>query len=129
MSTMELDPADRDSLQRLEEELWREATRFDPARMEEVFAPDFFEFGRSGRVYRREDTLAAASGPIRARFPLQDFRVRLLAPDVAQVTYNSAVERNGVYEFGRRCSIWTRGKSGWVLRFHQGTPYDPDVER
>ena len=34
-------------LQRLEEELWREETRFDLSRMEEVIAEDFFEFGRS----------------------------------------------------------------------------------
>jgi hypothetical protein len=47
---MEIDPRDRQLLERLEEELWREATRFDRARMNDVFADDFFEFGRSGRL-------------------------------------------------------------------------------
>jgi hypothetical protein len=124
---MEIDPGDRQLLERLEEELWREATRFDRARMNDVFADDFFEFGRSGRVYGREETLGAAAAPIDTRFPLEDFRARLLAPDVAQVTYNSAVKRNGAYEFGRRCSIWTRGAKGWLIRFHQGTPFEPGV--
>jgi hypothetical protein len=50
---VEIDKRDRQLLERLEEELWREATRFDRARMNDVFADDFFEFGRSGRVYGR----------------------------------------------------------------------------
>jgi hypothetical protein len=124
---MELDRTDRQLLERLEEELWREATRWDRVRMNDVFADDFFEFGRSGRVYGRDETLSAAAAPIEARFPLENFSARLLAPDVAQVTYNSAVKRDGLYQFARRSSIWTRGANGWVIRFHQGTPFEPDV--
>jgi len=124
---MELSRDDRARLQRLEEELWREATRFDRARMEQLLAPDFVEFGRSGRRYRREDTLAAAPGPIRAVLPLPDFAVRLLAPDVAQVTYRSVVTYDGETQYGRRSSLWSRvpDGEGWVLRFHQGTPVEP----
>ena len=122
---MELSREDRDLLERLEEELWREETRFDARRMREVIAPDFAEFGRSGRVYRREDSLAFPRQPIRAVLPLPDFAVRLLHPDVAQVTYNSAVAYDGVFQRARRSSIWSRRPGGWVLRFHQGTPYGP----
>lgn len=121
---MELSKRDRDVLEHLEEELWREETRFDHGRMGEVIAPDFLEFGRSGRVYQREDTLAIPRGPIDAVIPLPDFRARLLHPDVAQVTYNSAVRYGGVVQRARRSSIWSRTANGWVLRFHQGTPYD-----
>ena len=124
---MELSQSDLETLERLEEELWREETRFNLARMDEIMAPDFFEFGRSGRVYQRQEVLAAAPETIEARFPLQQFRVRLLAHDVAQVTYNSVVKYDGVYLYGRRSSIWSRGPLGWVLRFHQGTPYDGDA--
>ena len=67
---MTLSPRDRDTLERLEEELWREETRFDIGRMEQLLAPDFVEFGRSGRVYRREDALAVPRGPIDAVLPL-----------------------------------------------------------
>ena len=115
---------DRELLQRLEEELWREETRFDRHRMNEVFADDFFEFGRSGRFYQREDTLDAKPQPIAAVLPLPNLNIRLLTPDVAQVTYNSAVTYDGVVEHARRTSIWTRTRSGWQLRFHQGTPFN-----
>ena len=120
---MQLGREDRDTLERLEEELWREETRFDPGRMNEIIAADFFEFGRSGRIYRRVDTLSVSRRPLNATLPLQDFHARLLAPDVAQVTYNSALECDGAYEYGRRSSIWSRSANGWVLRFHQGTPF------
>ena len=46
---MEIRSEDRELLERLEGELWREQTRFDMQRMNELIAPDFFEFGRSGR--------------------------------------------------------------------------------
>lgn len=121
---MTLSQRDRDTLQRLEEELWREETRFDIGRMEELLAPDFVEFGRSGRVYRREDTLAVPRGPIDAVLPLPGFRVRSLSPEIAQVTYDSAVTYGGVVQHARRSSVWSRAAAGWVLRFHQGTPTD-----
>lgn len=92
--------------------------------MEELLAPDFVEFGRSGRVYRRGDTLAVPRGPIDAVLPLPGFRVRSLSPEIAQVTYDSAVTYGGVVQHARRSSIWSRAAAGWVLRFHQGTPTD-----
>jgi len=116
---------DRTALERLEESLWRPETRFDRKFMEEVIAQDFFEFGRSGRIYERADTLGAAPQPLDAVLPLPDFKVRLLNADSAQVTYNSVVRSNGVVDYGRRSSIWSRTGRGWVLRFHQGTPYRP----
>ena len=120
---IDLTQEEREALRKLEEELWREETRFDQRRMREIIAEDFFEFGRSGRVYRREDTLAIARQPIDTVLPLPDFQARLLAPDVAQVTYNSAVSYNGVVHHARRSSIWSRAGSGWQIRFHQGTPF------
>jgi hypothetical protein len=114
---------DKQLLQRLEEELWLEETRFDIPYMERLFAEDFFEVGRSGRIYRREDILSVPRQPIDAVIPLPDFDARLLTEDIAQVTYNSKVTYDGVVEKGRRSSIWFWTSSGWVLRFHQGTPY------
>src|SRR6516164_7020605 len=88
---MTLTADEHDQLRRLEESLWRPETRFDRDHMNEVLAPDFFEFGRSGRVYRREDTLDVPAQPINARLPLAKFAVRLIAADVALVTYVSHV--------------------------------------
>ncbi len=115
---------ERDLLQRLEEDLWREETRFDRPYMETLFAADFCEFGRSGRVYTREETLSHPRQPIDAVIPLPDFRIRLLTDDVVQITYNSHVTYDGVLLKGRRSSIWTREAQRWVIRFHQGTGYE-----
>lgn len=98
----------RRTLTRLEEAMWREDTRFDMEFMEAVLAPDFFEFGRSGRTFTREQTLAATRHFIDARLPLPALEVRLLDRDTAHVTYDSAVINDGVVEHGRRSSIWSR---------------------
>ncbi len=116
---------DKILLQQLEENLWRQETRYDAKFLEKVLAADFFEFGRSGRTYTRQDTLSHTSQPIDAVLPLPDFQVRLLTPDVALVTYNSARTFEGEVEHGRRSSIWSRTPTSWELRFHQGTPYQP----
>lgn len=122
---MEINSEDRNTLERLEEELWREETRFDMQRMNELIAPDFFEFGRSGRIYQRQDTMAIKHQTIDAVLPLPEFHVRLLDENTAQVTYHSAVTYNSIVEHARRSSIWSRTTGGWVLRFHQGTPFQP----
>ena len=120
---MKISSQDRETLEDLEEELWRKETRFDTHRMKEIIADDFFEFGRSGRIYQRQATLTAISQTIDAVLPLPEFHVRLLNENTAQVTYNSAVKYDGVVEYARRSSIWSRTISGWILRFHQGTPF------
>ena len=122
--THQLTQQDINLLQHLEEDLWREETRFNIPYMEQLLAEDFFEIGRSGHVYSREATLSHPKQPIDAVLPLPDLNVRLLTEDVAQVTYNSAVTYDGVLQKGRRSSIWSRTSTGWVLRFHQGTPYE-----
>jgi hypothetical protein len=120
-----LSEEDRAILTRLEEDMWRETTRFDRIFQEQRFAADFFEFGRSGRVYARDQIIRLDSQPIHAVLPLPNLAIRLLDKNTAQVTYNSQVEYDGIIEYARRSSIWSRTASGWVMRFHQGTPYQP----
>lgn len=111
-----------DRLRMLEEGLWRANVRFDAQAMEEILSADFFEFGRSGRIYRREDILAIQAQEIKAVLPLIDFKVRLLDANIAQTTYISVVTYDDVEERGLRSSIWSRSRTSWQLRFHQGTP-------
>ena len=117
---MELSEQDRQTLERLEEGLWRAETRFDRAWMERILAPGFFEFGRSGRVYSREDTLGIPARPIDAT--LEDCNVRPLSPDVAQVTYTSVETYREEEQVANRSSLWSRTEDGWHLLFHQATP-------
>jgi hypothetical protein len=119
---MTLSADEHDQLRRLEESLWRAETRFDRHHMNEVLAPDFVEFGRSGRVYRREDTLNVPAQSIDAMLPLAKFAVRSIATDVALVTYVSEVTYGEVTEVANRSSLWSRHEGAWRIRFHQGTP-------
>jgi hypothetical protein len=111
---------DYQELQELEESLWVAKTRFDATYMERVLHEDFFEFGRSGRIYKRADTLDAAPREIGATIPLKDFAVHRVGEDVFLVTYKSEV-RDEELEIGNRSSLWIKTKDGWKLRFHQGT--------
>jgi hypothetical protein len=122
---MQLSAEDMTELTRLEEAMWIAATRFDAAFQQKRFAPDFFEFGRSGRIYSRQQAIRVGGDEINARLPLDALQVRSLDESTAQVTYNSHVEYDGAVEHARRSSIWTRTHNGWVMRFHQGTPYKP----
>jgi hypothetical protein len=125
MPPLVLSDADRAELTKLEEDMWRAATRFDRAFQEQRFAEDFVEFGRSGRVYTRAQIIRTDAQPIHAVLPLPRLTIRLLGESTAQTTYDSHVTYDGKVEYARRSSIWSRGPSGWVMRFHQGTPYEP----
>lgn len=116
---------DQAELRRLEEGLWTPALRYDLAFQEARIAADFIEFGRSGRIYQREEVIRTEAAPFLARLPLDDLRFRVLDVNTVQLTYNSAAEYEGVVEYARRSSLWSRGPAGWVMRFHQGTPYQP----
>jgi hypothetical protein len=118
---MHITQEDYDTLRELEESLWRTETRFNQEYMDRILAPDFFEFGHSGRIYQRADTLAAPFVKIKAKLPLDDFSVRLLDTNVALVTYTSKVTHEQV-EVANRSSIWCKTAAGWQIKFHQGTP-------
>lgn len=105
----------------LEESLWKDETRFDMAYMEDILHPDFFEFGRSGRTYQRQDTLDVPREPTRAKFPLKDLKIDEISDDVVLITYKSQVQYDTL-EVWNRSSIWVNLDGKWRLRFHQGTP-------
>ncbi len=117
-----LTPEEISLLRGLEESLWRSETRFSPDYMEQILAAEFFEFGRSGRVYQRQDILDMPSQPVIDAMPLANFSARLVCAEVALITYISEVVHGGVRELANRSSLWRRSASGWQILFHQGTP-------
>ena len=119
---IEMSKKDLEQLRALEESLWRQEYRCDRAYMEATLGPDFIEFGRSGRVYKRDDTLDVESQPINAVLPLPQFVARLISEDVALITYVSEVTFGDNVERANRSSLWSRCSTGWKMRFHQGTP-------
>jgi hypothetical protein len=123
-----LSDSERAQLIELEESMWRARTRFDLAFMEKTLAPDFVEFGRSGRVWSREQILDMAGREIEAALPLPNLQIRPLPAGTVQITYDSQVTYDGAVERAHRCSIWSRTADGWALRFHQGTPFRPAAD-
>jgi hypothetical protein len=108
-----------EQLVELEHSLWRAETRFDRQFMERVLADDFSEFGRSGKVHTRFDTLGVTGETIQAT--LRDIEVDRVTEDVALVTYVGEVQQD-VLHVANRASVWVRRDGRWQLRFHQGTP-------
>ncbi|QBR40525.1 nuclear transport factor 2 family protein [Kerstersia gyiorum] len=105
----------------LEHALWHEATRYDAAFQQKHFAPDFFEFGRSGQIHSRADCLITDGQAIHAH--LSCLQARKLAPGTWLVTYDSSVpDPSGNRLHAHRSSIWSWLDGRWQLRFHQGTP-------
>ncbi len=117
-----ISPQDLDELQQLEESLWITHTRFDRAYMERILSPDFVEFGRSGKVYGREEAVSTVYRDIRCTLPLKHFSAQGIEANVYLVTYVSEVMGDGEVLVANRSSIWLKTPEGWKLRFHQGTP-------
>ena len=113
----------------LETELFAPDARRSRARLEALLHPAFFEIGRSGRVYARNDVLAELSkeqAPLRIQ--AREFALRSLAEDVLLLTYRSAQASNtgALDRHALRASIWKHSPGGWQIVFHQATPTPPD---
>lgn len=106
----------------LERSLWQRDSRFDPILMQARFAPDFFEVGRSGRRYSRDEMILPADQAEDIPATLHDLAVQPLSLDLFQVIYLSELRYDSGTEWAWRSSIWDRSTGAWQLRFHQGTP-------
>lgn len=120
---MALSGDDEEDLKMLEESLWLPEIRFSHGKMEEILAEGFFEFGSSGRIYDKHDTIRTPPREIGAKLPFPGFSVNLLSSSVALVTYQSILRGSDEnFHHALRSSVWTRTDRGWRLVFHQGTP-------
>jgi len=112
-------------LRSLEVELHHPGVRSSRTRLDELLHPDFDEVGRSGRAYDRETVLGfLASQATHAPVESDGFRLVVLAPGVALLTYRSAHRTaDGALQLHtHRSSLWMNDAIGWRLRYHQGTP-------
>jgi hypothetical protein len=119
-------------LRGLEESLLQPAVRASAQAVSRLLADEFVEFGASGRVYDKAQTVAALAeeqklGPVVPPIA-SGFRMSLLAEGVALVTYQT--ERrpaDGPITRSRRSSIWKQKEGRWQMVFHQGTPVPPEA--
>jgi hypothetical protein len=108
----------------LEEKLLRQETRNSPGEVASLLHPDFFEFGGSGTVWNRQQTIDRLAQEHLMERSLTNLSVLPLAPDVTLVTYR-AVGRDvagGNEWHSLRSSIWKLTDGRWQVIFHQGTP-------
>ncbi|AIF48963.1 DUF4440 domain-containing protein [Dyella japonica] len=108
----------------LETQLHRQDVRADGIALRRLIAEDFFEFGVSGTVWTREAVIEALRGEAFSMREVSDFRLTLLADDVALVTYRGhrVATPHRPSSDSLRSSIWRLREGRWQMQFHQGTP-------
>ncbi|KGX92351.1 RNAse H [Pontibacillus halophilus JSM 076056 = DSM 19796] len=108
-----------DTLLNLELALLTDEVRLDKARIHELLADDFIEFGSSGTVWRKEDNIGS-SGAGSVHYDLHLFHVQPLSTDVVQTTFR--IYNRLTAEHRLHSSLWRKRNGKWQMFFHQGTP-------
>jgi hypothetical protein len=118
-----VDLATTAQLERLERLLMDPAVRRDRARVAELLAEEFTEFGASGRVWTREAILDLLATEEYTPPVVEKFSCRELAEDVALATYRAVRTdaATGARAVTLRSSVWVRQSGAWRMVFHQGT--------
>ena len=106
-----------------EEKLLNPSVRKSVEEVTQLLADDYREFGSSGKVYNKKDTIEALHKETTGQISTHDFKVNLLAPEVALVTYTAVKRDNANNETtSLRSSLWKKTGERWQIVFHQGTP-------
>jgi hypothetical protein len=106
-------------LRELEERLLQTEVRKSPEELDQLLADDFVEIGSSGRLFNKQQIIEGLINETPVHRTLLDFKIKLLAPDVALVTYR--VHNHEEQRYSLRSSIWKRNEDRWQMVFHQGT--------
>lgn len=104
----------------LERRLLDPEVRADRAALEDLFHPDFVEYGSSGRIWTRDaiiDNLTTVEDVTIADIVVRDMQARQVGPGVVLLTFVSVLGERSVL----RSSVWVDTPDGWRIRFHQGT--------
>lgn len=101
----------------LERQLLDPEVRADVVKLGMFLHRDFSEIGVSGRVWTREDSLAALGEEEPSNATLEVLSLNNVDVDTALLSYRSVERRGNVL----RSSLWHRENGRWQLRFHQGT--------
>ncbi|MFD6420730.1 DUF4440 domain-containing protein [Streptomyces sp. NPDC060198] len=87
--------------------------------------PEFREIGTSGRLWDRDMIVAELTAEATTRpGPLTASRMAgvELCPGLVHLTFDT--EHKG--RRAHRSSLWRQGDGGWLLYFHQATPFSVD---
>jgi hypothetical protein len=111
-----------ETLRELEASLLTNAVRKDAARVQELLAEEFCEFGSSGAVYSKAEIVESLQTGDDVRLTMKEFVCRSVHEGVALVTYRSEREmESGEVIAALRSSLWVWRAGRWQMVFHQGT--------
>jgi hypothetical protein len=116
-----MDAALSDLLIGLERSLLTPQVRGSAAALEALLAPDFVEFGASGRRFSRADIVADLAAEDTATYSADAFECVELAPGLVQLRYLSETRSACGLRRASRSSLWRQAEAGWCMVFHQGT--------
>lgn len=112
-------------LQQYEQQLHQLATRNQRAVVESLLHPDFFEIGRSGKRYQRQQVIdALVAESCDPGIQSAEFALSMINENCALLTYRSW-RLDEPDNQTLRSSLWVKragDASGWRLLYHQGTP-------
>jgi hypothetical protein len=110
-------------LRQLEERLLQPDVRRSAQDVADLLADEFIEFGSSGRVFDKQQMIAALKHEPTLQRTVMEFNTPTLAPGVVWATYR--IVRHGASGeppmHSLRSSIWTCIEGRWHMMFHQGT--------
>ena len=109
-------PSDEERVVALKRDLLSNEARSDPAAVAALLHPDWSEIGRSGRLWSRDEMLAAI-GPLTEQVTLEVVSVAHVTPDVILLVWRAVTDRRTTL----RSTLWLRHGGDWQARFHQGT--------
>ncbi|WP_341501616.1 nuclear transport factor 2 family protein [Gallaecimonas sp. GXIMD4217] len=117
------DPSLQQRLIALEKRLFEANARLSREQLDELLADDFIEFPSTAVPFDKAHALKRLPGETPPHIEAWDFRVRQLAPTLAQITYQARLRRPGSDQVmeSLRSSLWRLEDGQWRMCFHQGT--------
>lgn len=98
-------------------------TRKLRARLDELIADTFIEFGSLGKVYTKHDILSTLPNEPETERKATDLKATVLSKDIVLVIYT--LEKTVLGENNKnvslRSSLWQNHDGHWRMIFHQGT--------
>lgn len=105
----------------LEKSLHKTNVRKSRDDLDRILHDQFMEIGASGRLFDKGSIIEILPTEGEVSIEGMNFKIRIMAPGVAQLTYLSVATRDGVKTKAMRSSIWKFEENVWKLLFHQGT--------
>ena len=106
----------------LENKLLSAAVRKSAEEIAQLLADDYLEYGSSGKVYNKKDTIEALQSEPVIEISAHDFNVKLLTPEVALVRYIAVKKDKTIIDASSlRSSLWKKTGENWQIVFHQGS--------